>query len=87
MYIIVIYDAQSKRCPKLHKYLKQHLTWIQNSVFEGEVTEAQLVIIKNEVKKRIKKEKDAVVFYDLGSDKWLGRTVVGIEKNKITNLI
>jgi CRISPR-associated protein Cas2 len=87
MYVIVIYDVNAKRCTKLHKYLKKHLNWIQNSVFEGEITDAQFVIIKNEVKKKINKEKDSVMFYNLGTNKWLGRTTVGCEKNEISNMI
>ena len=35
MYIILVYDIQVERVAKVCKYLRQHLNWIQNSVFEG----------------------------------------------------
>lgn len=87
MYVIVIYDVEAHRCHKLHKYLKTQLEWVQNSVFEGEVTDAQFKIIKNELKKKINKKEDSVIFYNLGNEKWLKRSVLGVEKNEITNLI
>jgi CRISPR-associated protein Cas2 len=46
MYAIIVYDTESKNCSKLHKTLKRFLNWNQNSVFEGELTEAQLFDIK-----------------------------------------
>ncbi|MBD3363130.1 CRISPR-associated endonuclease Cas2 [Candidatus Dojkabacteria bacterium] len=87
MYLIVIYDVEAKKCSKLHKYLKTQLNWVQNSVFEGQVTDAEYKIIKNELKKKINKEEDSVIFYNLGNEKWLDREVIGVEKNEITNMI
>ncbi len=87
MYVIIIYDVKSKKCSKIHKYLKKYLTWIQNSVFEGEVTEANYKIIKNELKKKIGKTEESIIIYHLGNEKWMNRDILGEEKNKITNLI
>jgi CRISPR-associated protein Cas2 len=87
MYVIAIYDVEARRCPKVHKFLKKYLTWIQNSVFEGEVSDADFKIIKSEVKKKINKKEDSVIFYNLGSNKWLGRDLVGVERNVISNVI
>ena len=42
MYIILVYDIQVERVAKVCKYLRQHLNWIQNSVFEGQLTKAQM---------------------------------------------
>ncbi|OGV86092.1 MAG: CRISPR-associated endonuclease Cas2, partial [Melioribacter sp. RIFOXYB12_FULL_38_5] len=41
MYLIIVYDAGPKKGIKLLKYLRRHLLWVQNSVFEGEVTESE----------------------------------------------
>lgn len=39
MYTIVVYDVGEKRVAKVCKYLRTVLQWMQNSVFEGELTE------------------------------------------------
>jgi len=41
MYIILVYDLASDRTSKIHKKCSIYLSWKQNSVFEGEVTESQ----------------------------------------------
>ena len=46
MYVIIVYDTAKDNCVKLHKVLKKHLFWNQNSVFEGSVTDSQLKRIK-----------------------------------------
>lgn len=87
MYIIVVYDAAPKRGVKLLKFLRQHLIWIQNSVFEGEVTEAQFEIIKKGIKDRINKEKDSVIIYEFDSKNYSKREVLGIERNETDSFI
>ena len=46
MYVVVVYDVGEKRVQKVLKFLRKYLTWIQNSVFEGNVTDAELFKIK-----------------------------------------
>ena len=46
MYIIIAYDIQVDRIDEVRKYLKRYLNWIQNSLFEGEVTLSELEEIK-----------------------------------------
>ena len=48
MYVILVYDIKSdeggqKALAKTFKTCKKYLTHIQNSVFEGELSEAQLL--------------------------------------------
>lgn len=87
MYIITVYDVAPKRGVKLLKFLRQHLIWIQNSVFEGEVTEAQLEVIKKGVKDRINKDKDSVIIYEFDSQNYTQREVLGVEKNETDSFI
>ena len=87
MYIIIVYDAAPKRGVKLLKYLRQHLIWIQNSVFEGEVTPAQFEIIKSGIKEIINKKVDSVVYYTFNSRNYTYRDVIGIEKNETDTFI
>ena len=77
MYIIIVYDAAPKRGAKLLKFLRRHLIWIQNSVFEGEVTEAQLQIILKGIKDIINKAKDSVIYYVFDSKNYTERGATG----------
>ena len=87
MYVIVVYDTGPKRGVKLLKYLREHLIWVQNSVFEGEVTEAGFEIIKKGIKERINNEKDSVIYYLFDSPNYTERGVLGIEKNETDSFI
>lgn len=87
MYIIVVYDAAPKRGAKLLKFLRQHLIWIQNSVFEGEVSKAQFEIIKKGIQDIINKEKDSVIFYKFDSMNYSERGVIGVERNETDSFI
>jgi hypothetical protein len=49
MYLILVYDVGQKRVGKVCKTLRKHLNWVQNSVFEGEVSEADLRKIQMEI--------------------------------------
>ena len=42
MYVILVYDFGEKRVNKMLKLCRKYLNWIQNSVFEGEISEAKL---------------------------------------------
>jgi CRISPR-associated protein Cas2 len=51
MYVILVYDIGEKRVGKMLKLCRQYLNWIQNSVFEGEITEVKLTELKAKAKK------------------------------------
>jgi CRISPR-associated protein Cas2 len=87
MYIIIVYDAVPKRGVKLLKFLRQHLNWIQNSVFEGEVTESGFARIRAGVKEIINEKRDSVVFYTFDSQNYTSRELIGLEKNKNSSFI
>ena len=42
MYVIAVYDVSAERTVKMLKLCRKYLHWIQNSVFEGELSELQL---------------------------------------------
>lgn len=87
MYVLVVYDVEVKRVAKVHKYLKRHLHWVQNSVFEGEATEAQVETIKAGLKRLLDTETDAVLLYTARDRKWLTREGLGRERGTTTNMI
>lgn len=87
MYIILVYDIQANRVAKVCKYLRQHLNWVQNSVFEGQLTKAQLTRVKSGLAKLTDPEKDSIIIYQLRDARWVNKEVMGIDKNPATNLL
>ncbi|MEW6655076.1 MAG: CRISPR-associated endonuclease Cas2 [Bacteroidota bacterium] len=87
MYIIIVYDAGPKRGTKLLKFLRQHLIWVQNSVFEGEVTDSEFEVIVKGIKDRINKEKDSVIYFTFSSRNYSERGIIGVERNEIDSFI
>lgn len=62
MYVIVVYDVGEKRVGKMLKLCRQYLNWIQNSVLEGELSEAKLRELKMRMKSIIDEEDSVIVF-------------------------
>ncbi len=87
MYVLVVYDVNEKRVAKVLKFLRSYLNWIQNSVFEGELTEAQLLKIKNRIRQITNDQEDSVIIFTAWEKKWLSKTVLGREKNRTDNFI
>lgn len=87
MYILLVYDIQTKRVAKVCKYLRQHLNWIQNSVFEGQLTKAQLTRVKAGLAALTDPKYDSVIIYQLRDARWMNKEVIGIDKNPATNLL
>ena len=88
MYYILSYDIGSpKRLPKLLKICRKYLNWVQNSVFEGELTKSQFDELYARIRFLIDKKKDSVLFYELRNREVFDRSVLGIEKNEITYMI
>lgn len=83
MYIIIVYDVNVSRVNKVKKFLRQHLIWVQNSVFEGEVTMAEYERIKNGIREII--DEDSVIIYRLRARP--KRKNIGVEKNPIEDII
>lgn len=80
MYVILVYDVAVERVAKVLKVGRRYLTWVQNSVLEGELTWAQLEKLKGELKRVIDEEEDSVLIYVLRTEKWLERQELGIRK-------
>ncbi len=78
-YYIAVYDVNQKRVGKMLKLFRRYLTWIQNSVFEGELTISQHKRLQTEAESIIE-DADSVIFYQLRDELYLERQVLGIEK-------
>ncbi|MBL3656665.1 CRISPR-associated endonuclease Cas2 [Fulvivirga sediminis] len=86
MYVILVYDMNQKRVAKMLKLCRRYLHWIQNSVFEGELTGVQLKSLKIEAKE-IMRGDDSLILFKSKDERWLEKEVVGEEKNKIDNFL
>lgn len=81
MFLILYYDVNSKRCGKMLKTCRKYLEWVQNSVFEGEISKANFEKLIFELKQIIKKdEEDSIVVYKFRQMKYFQRKVFGKDK-------
>jgi CRISPR-associated protein Cas2 len=87
MYVILVYDIEQKRVGKMLKLCRKYVNWIQNSVFEGEITEVKLKELLSEAGRIMNKEKDSMIIFKTRQEKWLEKVVVGKEKNELDNVI
>jgi len=86
MYVIITYDISEERVNKVRKVLKRYFNWVQNSVFEGEITLAKLEKCKLELSFIIDKDVDSVYFYLVDNRNNISKTVLGIEKDVTDNI-
>jgi CRISPR-associated protein Cas2 len=84
MYVIVVYDVDEERVSKINRLLKSYLIWIQNSVFEGIITDKLLEEMLSRVKK-IMRGDDSFIVYKLKTKSLIERQVFG--KRVETNII
>lgn len=87
MHVIAIYDVGEKRVGKVLKIFRKYLTWIQNSVFQGEITKAKLEELKGILSEVIDSDYDSVVFFKLRSKKMFRKEFVGKEFDPFDNII
>ena len=81
MFVILIYDMNAKRTNKMLKLCREHLTWVQNSVFEGEISKASYFSLTTRIKGIIK-DGDSVIIYKFRSLLYSERDVFGIDKRQ-----
>lgn len=80
MYIILVYDVNEKRVGKMLKLCRRYVNWIQNSVFEGEITHVKLKELKSAAAKIMDKEEDSMIIFKSREEKWLKKEIIGQEK-------
>jgi CRISPR-associated protein Cas2 len=68
------------------KLCRRYLHWIQNSVFEGELTEAQLKEFKYEINELIK-DNDSVIIFKFRQEKWVDKDILGKIKGDKDNIL
>lgn len=87
MYIILVYDIGEKRVGKMLKLCRRYLHWIQNSVFEGEISELDLKKLLQESRLIMDEDCDSLIIFKSRNQKWLEKEVIGVEKNELDNIL
>lgn len=80
MFIILVYDFNQKRVGKALKISRKYLSWVQNSVFEGEISDANYVKLKMELERLVNPKEDSVVIYKFRTLKYSHREELGFKK-------
>lgn len=87
MYVILVYDCGEKRVAKMLKLCRKYLNWIQNSVFEGEISEVRLKELLIVAKGFMKPEEDSVIIFKGAAQSALEKVIIGKERCSIDNFL
>jgi CRISPR-associated protein Cas2 len=87
MYIILVYDVGEERVQKVCRYLKRYLPRVQNSVFEGELSESKLATMKAGLYKCLDPSLDSVLLWIMRDARWTDRQIIGNEKLPVSNFL
>ena len=87
MYVILVYDCGEKRVGKMLKLCRKYLNWIQNSVFEGEITEVKLKELTLKAEKIMNNDEDSLIVFSSRQEKWLDKQIFGKERRSVDNFL
>ena len=76
VYVIAVYDVQADRTRLFLNYLRRFLIHVQNSVFEGEVTEGELERMRNGLEDLLEPGESTII-YTVSAEDYVDRTVFG----------
>lgn len=85
--MIAVYDVNEKRVAKMLKLCRRYLNWIQNSVFEGEITDLGLKELIHEAKQIMDEREDSFILFTSREERWLTKTIIGKEKAEVDNFL
>lgn len=81
MYVILVYDFGEKRVGKMLKLCRKYLHWIQNSVFEGEISEVKLKELVQKANGFMDKTEDSIILFKHPSQIMMDKEVIGDERS------
>lgn len=87
MYVILVYDMKQQRVGRMLKLCRRYLHWIQNSVFEGEISEVKLAELLVRARDILDEEEDSVILFKSRTQQWLEKEVVGRERSRLDNIL
>ncbi len=87
MYVVVVYDVNVERVNKICQFLRRFLNHVQNSVFEGELTQSEYERVVRGIKELIDEKEDSVLIYIFKSEKYVSKRRLGVEKRETGTII
>lgn len=87
MYVIVVYDTAVERNPKILRTCRQYLHHVQRSVFEGELSAAQLRRFRSAVEGVIDAGYDHVLMYSFPPGTTAQRQEWGVPEPAPTDIL
>lgn len=86
LYAVLAYDVQFNRTNLFKTFCRQYLTWVQNSVFEGELKPTQFIILRDTLEDMIN-EGENVRIWTVEEKKFLQLTAIGDSASEKSNFI
>lgn len=80
-YAFLFYDVNEKRVNKVFKVCKKYLSHFQYSVFRGEITPANIILLKKDLKKIINEDEDFICIIKLINNNLYGEDILGKKNN------
>lgn len=87
MYVILVYDMGEKRVGKMLKLCRKYLNWIQNSVFEGEISDVKLKELTMSAKSIMDISVDSMIIFSNRTGYYMDKKIVGKERMKLDNFL
>ena len=87
MNVILVYDFGEKRVNKMLKLCRKYLNWIQNSVFEGEITELQLKQLDASAQDFMNPDEDSIIIFSSRAQMFMDKRIIGVERNTTDNFL
>ena len=87
MYVIIVYDVGEKRVSKMLKLCRQYLCWVQNFVFEGELSEVKLKELKLKMESLIEQSEDSVILFTNKIGYNMDKQILGKERMSTDNFL
>ena len=87
MYVILVYDVGEKRVGKMLKLWRRYLSWVQNSVLEGNLSKAQLRALRTQIDDIIDKDEDSVILFSSRMEYSMDKEILGKERMSVDNFL
>lgn len=87
MYVILVYDVGEKRVGKMLKLCRRYLSWVQNSVLEGNLSKAQLRALRIQIDDIIDKDEDSVILFSSRTEYSMDKEILGKERMSVDNFL
>ena len=92
MYVVVVYDISldekgSYNWRKIFQICKRYLHHIQNSVFEGELSEVDIERLKYEISDYVRDNLDSFIIFKSRSERWMEKEMLGLQEDKTDNFL